>query len=549
MRLRDSNLEKLDNQVFDVLIIGGGINGAVSAAALAGQGARVALIEREDFASYTSQASSNLIWGGIKYMESADFGLVRKLCKSRNRLIRTYPSSVKEIRFYVHLAKGFRWPRLLLYLGAWLYWLFGNGFTRRPRLLSTAKIEHEEPVIRTEGGQGGFEYSDAYLVDNDARFVFNLIRDALDHGTIAVNYVESLGATRDDSGQWVTTARDQLSGREFAVRSRVLINACGPLVDRHNQLTGEVTSHRHLFSKGVHLIVDRITQGNRVLTFFADDGRMFFVIPMGPKSCIGTTDTHVTSLPAVVTVEDRRFILENVNKRLNLQTPITEENILAERCGVRPLVVSKRNDKDTYADWTSLSRKHAIDMDASANHISIFGGKLTDCLNVGEEIVELVATLGIQLPFRGHAWYGEPPDEFRDEYFHQARLMGLDALTAPESSEPLSTRFWRRYQASSLSLLEDIRQDPRMAEVLIHGTEYVRCEIVHAARCEMIVKLEDFLRRRSKVALVASKDAIRTAPGLMEACRILFGDEAQARYDEYFSNSMMPAPSHLPRTG
>lgn len=534
MKLRDSNIEKLDTRLFDVLIIGGGINGAVSASSLTTQGAKVALIDRKDFGGYTSQASSNLVWGGIKYMEGLEFSLVRKLCMSRNRLMQTYPSSVREVRFYVHLAKGFRFPRLFLYLGALLYWVFGNFFTRPPRLLSSRRIEDEEPVINTEGGQGGFEYSDAYLVDNDARFVWNFIRASLDHGGIAANYVESLGSERQADGAWVTTARDQMSGKTITIRSRAIINACGPLVDTHNGLSGEDTAHRHVFSKGVHLIVNRITPHKRVLTFFADDGRMFFVIPMGARSCIGTTDTRVTELPPVVTDEDRAFILDNVNKRLRMETPLSVDDIIAERCGVRPLVVSRGGGDHKNEDWTTLSRKHAIDVNRAHRHISIYGGKLTDCLNVGEEVAEAIEKLGIALPYAGRLWYGEPPDEIRDEFFHQAELMGLDLLTAPESSEVLSTRLWRRYQTSALSLLEDIRQDPRMAEVLIEGTEYLRCEIAHAARCEMIEHLEDFLRRRSKVALVARTDAMRGAHGLMEACRMLFGDDAKLRHDEYF---------------
>jgi glycerol-3-phosphate dehydrogenase len=108
-------------------------------------------------------------------------------------------------------------------------------------------------------------------------------------------------------------------------------------------------------------------------------------------------------------------------------------------------------------------------------------------------------------------------------------------MTAPESSEPMSKRLWRRYGWRALSLLEDIRQDPRMAEVLIKGTEYTRCELYHAAQHEMVTRLEDFLRRRSKIALIARRDTIRQAPGLMEACRILFGDDAQARFEEYFA--------------
>lgn len=550
MKLRDSNLEKLNQRTFDVLIIGGGINGAVSAAALTAQGAKVALIDRGDFGGFTSQESSNLVWGGIKYMETFEFGLVRKLCMSRNRLLRAYPSSIREIRFFTTLAKQFRKGRFLVWLGTWLYWLIGNCFTRRPRLLSVSDIEREEPVVRTDESQGGVEYSDAYLVDNDARFVFNFVRSAINCGGIVANYVESLGAER--SGDlWVCKARDLIRGRSLTIRARVLINACGPFVDAHNEKTGIATTHQHVFSRGIHLLVDRITEHKRVLTFFADDGRLFFVIPMGPKSCIGTTDTREEKLPPYVRPEDRAFVLDNINRRLKLKKPLTEADIIAERCGVRPLVI-KRQGGDTGADWTSLSRKHEIETDRARAHISVFGGKLTDCLNVGEEITREAMALGIALPYRGHRWYGEPPDEVREEFFHQARLMDLDAMTSPESSEPLSTRIWRRYGESGLRLLEDIRADPSMADVLIHGTEYIRGELYHAARREMITKLDDFLRRRSKIALIARKEAIAEAPGLFEACRILFGDEAEAKFIEYFGRppseelklaSVRPRPS------
>jgi glycerol-3-phosphate dehydrogenase len=532
VKLRASNLDKLDQRTFDVLIIGGGINGAVSAAALSAQGAKVALIDRGDFAGFTSQESSNLVWGGIKYMESFEFPLVRKLCMSRNRLLTSYPSSVREIRFFVTLARGFRKSRFLIWIGTWLYWLIGNAFTRRPRLLSLADIRREEPAVRLDDAQGGVEYSDGYLVDNDARFVFNFVRSAINCGGITANYVESLGAER--SGElWTCRARDLIEGRELHIRARVLINACGPYVDTHNRKTGVDTAHHHVFSRGIHLLVNRITPHARVLTFFADDGRLFFVIPLGPKSCIGTTDTRQEALPPLVLPEDRAFVLENINKRLALAQPLTEGDIIAERCGVRPLVVAKQSG-DTGADWTTLSRKHEVEVDAARAHISVFGGKLTDCLNVGEEITAEVASLGVKLPYRGHRWYGEPPDAVRDQFFHEAELMDLDGMTSPESSEPLSTRLWRRYGESALRLLEDIRADPSMAEVLIHGTEYIRGELYHAARREMITKLDDFLRRRSKIALIARKETMAEAPGIFEACRILFGLEAEAKYQEYF---------------
>jgi len=534
MQLRESNIRKLAGRRFDVLVVGGGVNGAVCAAALASKGAQVALIDRGDFAGFTSQHSSNLAWGGIKYMENYEFPLVRDLCQSRNELLRSYPSSVREIRFLTTLPRGFRRHPLTVLAGAWAYWLIGNAFTRPPRLLSRAELEREEPVVRTDAFAGCVEYSDAYLYDNDARFVFNFVRTALDRGGVAANYVESLGSERR-GGVWHTRARDVVSGRELAIESRVLVNAAGAFVDEHNALTGQRTEHRHVYSKGIHLMVDRITPNRRVLAFFANDGRLFFVIPMGPKTCLGTTDTRVSDPHTEVTDEDRRFVLDNINRCLALERPLRPEDVIAERCGVRPLAVSSHGGVGD--DFLQLSRRHAIDVDRAQAHLSIFGGKLTDCINVGEEVCEAVAGIGVALPHREFRWYGEPLGPVRDEYVHRARLMGLDERTAAHASEPLSGRLWRRYGLKALGLLERIDEDPQQAQILIEGTEYIRAEIDLAAQREMIVTLDDFLRRRSKIALVMRRDEIRAADGLMEACRILFGDAAEARFEEYFARN------------
>jgi glycerol-3-phosphate dehydrogenase len=187
-------------------------------------------------------------------------------------------------------------------------------------------------------------------------------------------------------------------------------------------------------------------------------------------------------------------------------------------------------------DWLQLSRKHEIDVDHAKAHLSIFGGKLTDCLNVGNEVVEIVRELGIELPHRNCRWYGEPDRTVREAYLRQAKLMNLDSHTLPESMESLTSRLWRRYDEKAFGLLEEIRTDSQQAEVLIEGTEYLRCEIKLAKRREMIVKLEDFLRRRSKIALAMPREDIRNAPGLMEACEMLFGDQAREKFDEYFQS-------------
>ena len=527
--LRGSNLEKLREQHFDVLIVGGGINGAVAAASLAGRGVRVALIDRGDFACGVSSSSSNLAWGGIKYLESHEYLLVNKLCKSRNKLMRAYPSTVKEIRFFTTIQKGFRFWSFFVFLGAVLYWVMGRFVTRPPRYITASSIEAAEPVVNTSNTAGGLEYSDCYLYDNDARFVFNFIRKSLNYGCIAANYVESVEAAREGE-TWVTKARDVISGDAFEIRSTAVINACGPYVDAQNENSGEQTDCHHLFSKGIHLIVDQVTDNKRVLTFFASDGRLFFLIPMGPKTCIGTTDTRVEAPEVTVTDEDRHFVLENVNALLDLDPPLTPADVIAERVGVRPLATL---NLEVDADWVQLSRKHVIEVNEDTRHLSIFGGKLTDCLNVGDEVADWVARLGIDVPEPDNTWYGEPGKELRDEFMLQAKLMDLDALTDPSSSEPLSERFWRRYGEGAFGLLGRIRGDESCVELLIENAEYTRCEIELAARREMIVKLEDFMRRRSKIEQVVRWEDIQRAPGLLEACEILFGEDAEPSLREY----------------
>ncbi len=532
--LRDSNIERLRYGCFDVLVIGGGINGSVAAAALSARGANVALVEKGDFASCTSQNSSNLVWGGIKYMESFEFPLVRKLCNSRNHLLRSYPSAVKEIRFFTNLDKGFRHSSRMLYFAALFYWGIGNFFTRAPRFLSPQRINEEEPLVKTSNSIGGIEYSDAYLYDNDARFVFNFIGSALDNNCKAVNYVESLGSKQHKNGEWSTKLRNNRGNKEFEIRSKIIINACGPYVDQLNQISDQTTEHHHVFSKGIHLIVPRINENERVLTFFADDGRMFFAIPMGGKTMIGTTDTPVASPETKVSKQDRQFVLENINKRLNLPKPISYKDIISERCGVRPLVLRNEKSNFLYEDWTKLSRKHEIDINQQKSYISIYGGKLTDCINIGEELCDKVELLGFSLPKKKSKWYGEPDNTIFKEYLDLARSMNLDELTPPSSSEILTTRLWRRYGIRAFVLLENIKKDLKAAEPLIEGTDYIKCELNEAAEREMIVTLEDFLRRRSKLALVVKHEELKNSEGIKEACKVLFGENASVRWEEYF---------------
>ncbi len=543
MALRNTALAKLNGGSFDVLIIGGGINGAVSAAVLAGRGANVALVDRGDFGSFTSQESSNLVWGGFKYLEGYEILLVRKLCVSRNRLIKSYPDNIKPIPFLATLDESSPHPTWLAALGATGYWGIGSFRTHRPRYLDPKKIEQLEPMVNTDGAVGGIEYYDAYLPDNDSRFVFSFVRSALDVGATAANYVEVAGAERRD-GRWQVTLKDVNSGGEsFTCAARVVINAAGPFIDNLSSELGVRTAHRIVYSKGIHLVVPQITPNQRVLAFYDDTGRLFYVIPMGRRSVIGTTDTRVDTPFTEVTDEDRNFLLDQINSRLDLPEPLTAADIIADRSGVRPLVVAAGGGDQKDVDWTKLSRKHEIETDDAGSVISIFGGKLTDCLNVGEEVADEVERLGVPLEKDTHNWYGEPAKATREEFYRQARLMRLDDLRHKPEVEPLSDRLWRRYGRRAFEMLDEIRQDPSMGNDIIESADYLRVELHLAAETEMVTKLEDFLRRRSKITQVIREDDVRVSPGLHEAAEILFGEQADQRLAEYFGPATPGVPS------
>jgi glycerol-3-phosphate dehydrogenase len=264
---------------------------------------------------------------------------------------------------------------------------------------------------------------------------------------------------------------------------------------------------------------------------------------MGNRSVIGTTDTRVEDPHTSVTDEDRDFLLGQINDRLDLMTPLSNEDVIAERSGVRPLVVRRQSRSVKDVDWTALSRKHEIEVDHAKQVVSIFGGKLTDCLNVGEEVASAVQMLGIHLLPDQRRWYGEPGGESRRAFFRQTRGMRMDELNDRVGSEPLSERLWRRYGRRAFDMLDDIREDPSMAEDVLDSSDYLRVELHNTASTEMVVKLDDFLRRRSKISLITRDEDVRSSKGLQEVADILFGSEANSKLEEHFGTLSIPPVS------
>jgi glycerol-3-phosphate dehydrogenase len=514
--LRLHNLERLQHTSFDVAVVGGGINGAVSAAALTARGLSVALLERGDFGGVTSQESSNLVWGGFKYLQNYEIPLVAKLCRSRNRLMDAYPTVIGELPFLATLDATTPFPPWLAGMGAAAYWVLGRLATDRPRYLRPASIEELEPVVDTTGAVAGIQYNDAYLKDNDARFVWGFVRSALDRGATAVNYATVTGAEHQASG-WRLTVDDEVEGGTTEVTARVVINAAGPYVDGLNARWGVETEHRIVYSKGIHLVVPQLTDSERVLAFFDDTERLFYVIPMADRSVIGTTDTRTDDPDERATGDDRTFLLEQINARLDLSTPLTVDDVISERCGVRPLVITADRDRASLEviDWTSLSRKHEIDVDASQSIITIFGGKLTDCLNVGEEITAAAAGLGLVLGPET-TWFGEASAAARRAFGRRAATVGLDRTPSVEREATVADVLWRRHGPAAEAVVTAADADPSAADEVLAGSDLLRGELALYARREMVVELDDLFRRRTKLAMLHPAAALATDPGAAE---------------------------------
>ncbi len=525
---REQTLSALHGSHVDVLIVGGGINGAVSAAALAGRGLSVALAERHDFGAMTSQESSNLVWGGFKYLENYELALVWKLCRSRNELMRSYPTNITEVGFLAALDRTSPYPPWLAALGSTAYWAIGRFATSRPRFFRQSGLARREPVIRTDEAAGGVEYADGYLPENDARFVWSFVRSAIDRGVTAANYLSVDALSRND-GQWSVETSDRAPTNGSTNRSpirftaTVVVNAAGPWVDELNSSIGVSTNHRIVYSKGIHLVVPQIAEPERVLAFFDDTERLFYVIPMANRSVIGTTDTRTSDPNEPVTDADRRLVLDQINARLQLSSPLTVDDIIAERCGVRPLAVENRTDDGDgdheTEDWTKLSRKHHIEVDSERGAVSIFGGKLTDCLNIGEEVAEAVAEAGLQLS-PSTRWWGEPPHDERQVFETRAAGLGLDRPPDIERAESMAQVLWRRHGLAANDILDAIENDDHLAKPITADTDILWAELPAFSR-ELVVTADDFLRRRTKLAMVHRATELQSDPGVSEALRLL----------------------------
>lgn len=471
---------------FDVAIVGAGINGAVAAAALSAAGLKVLLVDKGDFAGFTSQESSNLVWGGIKYLQSYEFWLVFKLCLARNRMMRAYPNRIKQIGFLASLGPTAPFGRLLGTFGTLFYWVIGLFGTKPPVSYSASRAKKLEPNLIT--GRKAVKYFDAELPDNDSRFVFDFVKQARSKGADTRNYTEVVSAEFVD--QWNLTL-ESADGKSEVV-AKTVINAAGPFAANVSEMLDARTDASLVFSKGVHFVLNRrLTEKYQVLAFWDEQGRLFYVLPMGDRSMVGTTDTRVDDPVTAVTDEDVEFVLRQINAQMELQSPITKDQIVSARCGVRPLVIESAGE-GKIADWHQLSRKHVIEGNKDRKVITILGGKLTDCLNVGEELVGELNRFGLKVKVPGR-WFGEGNQSRKEEFYE------LVQQKATQTPNLIADGLWRRHGEKAFEIIAG-----QSLTDLIPGLGITEAEIRYISSSEQVVRREDLLRRRLPISMARS---------------------------------------------
>ena len=378
------HLDAFSERTFDLCILGGGITGAGVALDAATRGWSVALIDKGDFASGTSSASSKLIHGGLRYLEYGHLPLVHEALIERGRLLRNASQLVRPLPFLLPFYRGQRLAPWKWRLGLTLYDLLaGADNISRSRRLSARRLHAALPTLRADALLGGAIYHDALM--DDARVTIAVLQTAAHHGAVLANYVEAVGfekAQGQVAGVW---ARDHLTGQRFLIRSRAVLNATGPWADAVGRLAGDVSEPLLQPTKGVHLIVP--DQGHRFayLLLHPDDSRVFFVIPWLGKTLIGTTDTFPeTGADSLqVTADEVTYLLQGYNRYL--APPLAPHDVLGTFAGLRPLIRARPGEP------SSLSREFRLHVSPSGL-VTALGGKFTTFRQMAETIVDLLDT-------------------------------------------------------------------------------------------------------------------------------------------------------------
>jgi glycerol-3-phosphate dehydrogenase len=507
MLSRSAAVERLADEVFDVLVIGGGITGAGVALDAATRGYRVALVERGDFACGTSSRSSKLVHGGLRYLQGHDVALVRESLAERRINARLAPHLVRPLPFVMPAFDG-KHPDRAVGVALNVYDLLGS--TPRHRRIDGDEVLALAPALAGRRPTGGYLFHDCQT--DDVRLVLTILGEAERFGAVVANRVEALGGGR---------VRDREGGGALEVRAAHVVNATGVWADR--LLRGAAGAPTLRPSRGSHLILDPAALPLHAGTVVPAGERSIFVLPWLGRILVGTTDDdHDGALEHVAPArEDVAYLLGAVNAFFG--TSLTRGDVAGAFAGVRPLVAG---DARASAD---ISRQAAIY--EHGGMITITGGKLTTWRRMAKAAVDRIARG--ERPCRTHAIPLGIPVE-------AAALARVDGVP-----EPAYAQLAGRYGHAAHDVLA---LAPELPGTILEGMPDLLAEVVHAVRHEQARTVGDVLLRRTRLALTAARSLLASdAPERVAAliARELGGDAralAAAFRDEAHAEGILPAP-------
>ena len=546
--------QKDEGEGFDLLIVGGGATGAGVAVDAATRGLKVALVEREDYSAGTSSKSTKLVHGGVRYLEKA----VMQLDYEQYKMVR---EALSERKTFLHIAPyltnplpimipAYSWWKLPYYFaGTKLYDIIaGSENMYGSYVMTRSKALEAFPMLRSKGLSGAVVYYDGQ--QNDTRMNIALILSAIMHGTVAANYTEVVALNKDNSEKPQINGarlRDLLTGDEFDVRAKVVVNATGPFCDSIRKLDDPNASNIVAPSSGVHVTFPGYFSPRKMglLDPATSDGRVIFFLPWQGSTIAGTTDTAAKVEPHPVPGErEIQWILDEVCGYLNDDVRVTRNDVLSAWSGLRPLV------KDPAAkDTQSLVRNHMINISESGL-LTISGGKWTTYREMAEDTVNhAVEHFGLKTLrpcVTNHVRLIGSHDWSPTMYVSLLQDYGLDADVA----EHLSNTYGDR--ARSVCAISEFtgKRYPRHGVRLDAHLPYIEAEVRYATRVEYAAKVSDFIARRSRMSFLNTEATIEALPRVID----IMGEELnwnesrrQSEFEEgiEFLASMGVSPERL----
>lgn len=517
---RAEALRRLESTDFDVVVIGGGITGVGCALDAASRGLRVALVERDDFASGTSSKSSKLVHGGIRYLQQGDVRLVYEALAERQILRRNAPHLVKVLPFLIPIfsSKGVVNRKLARAMGSamWMYDLTGGlRIGKIHKRVSKKQALEWFPTLPADKLMPSYLYYDAEA--DDARLVVTVARTAaLKFGATIVNRTEVVDLQKDGNGN-VNGVTVNADGRTFTIPTKAVVNAAGVWSDDVRALDEAEHPHSIRPAKGVHITVPWSKVRNTVAAVIPvpGDKRSVFVVPWGQFTFVGTTDTDYSGPidDPQCNEDDVEYLLRALNG--SITETVTTEDILGTWAGLRPLVA----DPEASGRTADLSRRHKVRR-SDSGVVTITGGKLTTYREMAADTIDevlsqvLKADRVTQLRRRSKTKHLK----IQGAHGYEELIEAADVISPLGGDEV--RRLANRYGSDATTVLAIAESDPAMAELLVPGLPYLRAEAIFAVRYEMASTVDDILSRRTRARLQtrdASAAAVESVADLLAA--------------------------------